>query len=403
MSGVVNVLSLHTSPLAQPGAGDAGGMNVFVLQSALALAAAGTRVKIFTRSRAAWSRSPAPGVAVHGLPAGGDRHLSKEQLAAAVPDFAAALLKHPDFEPAAPLHSHYWLSGAAADLIRRHSAGGWVHTMHTTAARKHRHSPGVALEEPRATAEAMIASRADALTANTEADRAELLADFGVSPERVVVVSPGIDTSVFTPEGERAEWPLSCRGPRLLFAGRIQPYKGPQVAISALGLLARQGIGGTLVLLGDRSGVGAQDPAALAAAAGVGARVLSLPPVPHHELAAWYRRADAVLVPSRHETYGLVAAEALACGTPVFAHDVGGLSTLVNDGVDGRLLPDLDPERWAAALARLQHGAPLAWRSAAAATGAARGWDATAASLSRLYARLERPRAAARDRLPTAG
>ncbi|WP_394161332.1 glycosyltransferase [Galactobacter valiniphilus] len=391
---IVNVLSLHTSPLAQPGAGDAGGMNVFVLQSALALAATGSRVNIFTRSRAAWTRSPAPGVYVYGVPAGGDRHLSKEQLAEAVPDFAAALLSHADFDARAPLHSHYWLSGAAAALVRRRHPGPWVHTMHTTAARKHRHSPGVPLEQPRASAEASIAATADALTANTPSDREELLSDFGLPPHRVSVVSPGIDTAVFTPEGERAAWPLSCQGPRLLFAGRIQPYKGPQIAISALGLLARHGIGGTLVLLGDRSGAGAQDPAALAAAAGVGARVLSLPPVPHTELAAWYRSADAVLMPSRHETYGLVAAEALACGTPVFAHAVGGLRTLVNDGVDGRLLPDLDPVHWAEALARLQHGAPLAWRSAAAETGAHRGWDATARTLQALYARLEQPRAA---------
>ncbi len=99
-------------------------------------------------------------------------------------------------------------------------------------------------------------------------------------------------------------------------------------------------------------------------------------------------------MPSRHETYGLVAAEALACGTPVFAHDVGGLRTIVNDGVDGRLLPDLDPVHWAEALARVQHGAPLAWRSAAAQTGAHRGWDATARTLLALYARLEQPRAA---------
>lgn len=383
----INVLSLHTSPLAQPGAGDAGGMNVFVLQSALALASAGAQVRIFTRSRAPWVREPAPGVTVVGLPAAAGAHLKKEELPRAVPEFAALVREHPAFDPAGIVHSHYWLSGAAAELLRG-EAGPWVHTMHTTAARKHRHSPGAPVDLRRAEAEHMIAHSADALTANTQADRAELLLDMDASAERVRVITPGIDTALFRPDGPAAEWPLACAGPRLLFAGRIQPYKGPQVAISALGRLARSGDGGSLVLLGDRSGAGAQDPAALAAAAGVGARVLALPPVPHAELANWYRAADAVLMPSRHETYGLVAAEALACGTPVLAHDVGGLRTLIRDGVDGRLLPTLDPQAWGEALSSVRDGAPQAWREAAASAGAARGWGSTAAALLELYSSL---------------
>ena len=385
----VTILSLHTSPLAQPGSGDAGGMNVFVLQSALALARRGAHVNIFTRSRASWTRSPAPGVRVFGLPAGGDRHLSKEELRSITDEFAHRVASHPHFDPNAAVHSHYWLSGLSAMSLQESTGRDFAHTMHTTAAAKHRHAPGAHVDLERLDAEALIASAAGVLTANTHADRAELLADFDVSPERVRVVSPGIDTSVFTPDGPVAPWPLSTPGPRLLFAGRIQPYKGPQVAIGAVGRLAKRGISASLVLLGDRSGQGAQDPAALAASAGVASRVLSLPPVPQHELAAWFRAADAVLMPSKHETYGLVAAEALACGTPVLGHDVGGLSTLIRDGVDGRLLRELDPETWAQAVADWgQDGVPDTWSTAAAQAGRARGWETTAAALETAYARL---------------
>jgi len=361
-------------------------MNVFVLHSALALAVAGFRVEIFTRSRQAFTKRPASGVTVHGVPAGGDIPLSKEELTHAVREFAELVAAHPSYDPAAPVHSHYWLSGLVALRLHGRSHAPWVHTMHTTAAAKHRHSPGSVVDRPRAEAEALIGRRADVLTANTEADRTELIADLGAAPARVRVVSPGIDTHVFTPHGPAAEWPLASRGARFLFAGRIQPYKGPQVAIEAIGLLARRGAPVSLVLLGDRSGPGAEDPAALAGGAGVATRVLSLPPAPHKELAAWYRAADVVLVPSRHETYGLVAAEALACGTPVIAHAVGGLNTLVHDGVDGRLLPSLDPAVWARAMAPVaMGGVPAHWRTAAAEAGASRGWDATAAALGGLY------------------
>ncbi|WP_158595370.1 glycosyltransferase [Galactobacter caseinivorans] len=386
----VTVLSLHTSPLSQPGQGDAGGLNVFVLNSSRALARAGYDVHIFTRWPEDRSHSPEPGLTVHGVPAGGATPLSKEELRAVVPDFARRVQLHPDFNAAAPIHSHYWLSGEAARLLRRASGAPWIHTMHTTAARKAHHAGASEADMGRLAAETRIGAEADALTANTAADRRELVTDLGVAPGKVHVVSPGIDTEIFTPLGPAARWPVAAPGLRLLFAGRIQPYKGPQIALGAVAALQRRGLEASLVLIGERSGMDARDPEELARQAGIGDRVTALPAVPQAELASWYRAADLVLMPSRHETYGLVAAEALASGTPVVAHDVGGLSTLIRDDVDGMLVTSLDPERWADALEPLvrQGHAPQQWEREAAKTGSARGWDATARTLVALYSEL---------------
>lgn len=390
----INVLSLHTSPLSQPGQGDAGGLNVFVLNSSRALARAGYDVNIFTRWPEDRSVSPEPGLTVHGIPAGGPEAMSKEHLRGVVPDFARRVQLHPDFHADWPLHSHYWLSGEAARLFRRGPGVPWIHTMHTTAARKAHHAGASEADVVRLAAETRIGLEADALTANTAADRRELVTDLGVSAAKVHVVSPGIDTEIFTPHGPTALWPVAAPGLRLLFAGRIQPYKGPQVAVAAVAALRRRGVAASLVLIGERSGAESQNPEELARRSGVGQQVVSLPAVPQAELAAWYRAADVVLMPSRHETYGLVAAEALASGTPVAAHDVGGLSTLIRDDVDGMLVQGLDPERWADALeplARAGH-APAQWAIEAKKTGSARGWEATARTLVSLYSQLRAAR-----------
>lgn len=390
----INVLSLHTSPLSQPGQGDAGGLNVFVLNSSRALARAGYDVNIFTRWPEDRSHSPEPGLTVHGIPAGGPEAMSKEQLRGVVPDFARRVQLHPDFHADWPVHSHYWLSGEAARLLRRGPGVPWIHTMHTTAARKAHHAGAPEADMGRLAAETRIGAEADALTANTPADRRELVSDLGVAAGKVHVVSPGIDTEIFAPHGPTAAWPVDAPGLRLLFAGRIQPYKGPQVALGAVAALRRRGLDASLVLIGERSGAQAKDPEQLARDAGIGDRVLGLAAVPQAELASWYRAADLVLMPSRHETYGLVAAEALASGTPVMAHDVGGLSTLIRDDVDGMLVGSLDPERWADALEPLARrgSAPEQWALEAAKTGSARGWDATARTLVSLYSELSATR-----------
>ena len=381
----LTVLSMHTSPLAQPGSGDAGGLNVVVMNTARALARAGTDVHVYTLGAQAEDTVVEERLSVHTVTTPEHNVPEKHAQRGLVDAFAAAIAAHPAFDADAPVHSHYWLSGLAAQRLPRHGAR-WVHTMHTTATRKAAH--GGDPDPERAAAEERIAAEVDVLTANGPLDRDELIQDLGIDPEKVVIVRPGVDTEIFTPDGPSADWPLPRPQLRPLFAGRLQPYKGPQVAIAAVARLHQEGLDASLRLIGDPSGPVPTDTVALAREHGVEQLVSTLPPVAQAELAAAYRAADLVLVPSAHETYGLVAAEALACGTPVMAHRTGGLTGLVRPGVNGELLEDLEPTTWARALEPLvRAGAvPQAWREHAADGAAEQGWDRTARELATLLA-----------------
>ncbi|MEI2655256.1 MAG: glycosyltransferase [Microthrixaceae bacterium] len=209
---------------------------------------------------------------------------------------------------------------------------------------------------------------------------------------------PGVDHAFFAPGDRRgARWALGLGAePVLLFVGRIQPLKGLDVAVAALGAMRSQTA--TLVAVGGPSG--AEGDAELAriqamiGELGLDARVRLVAPQPHHMLSTYYRAADVCVVPSRSESFGLVAAEAMACGTPVVATAVGGLTTLVDDGVTGLLMPNRDPNAWAAALDGLiEHPLRLAAMSAAAAErGRGYTWSTTAARLRRVYSDLSRSR-----------
>ena len=229
-----------------------------------------------------------------------------------------------------------------------------IHTMHTIGRIKGERDPSSQEDPRRDAAEARIAEQADLLTANTQHEADDLRRLFGVSQERIGLVRPGVDLAVFHPptgSGQSdARADLEGRPLRLTFAGRLQPHKGPQVAIEALGAFRTMmpEVPVELTVAGQQSGSDALDVAGLAAEAGVGNVVCAAPPMPHHELAELFRSSDAVLVPSYSESFGLVALEAMACGTPVLAHDVGGLSELVRHQRTGRLIGSLDPQEWAA-------------------------------------------------------
>ncbi len=388
------MLSMHTSPLAQPGRGDSGGMNVFVRELGAALAQAGVSVRTYVRR--ADSSTPdvvtvEPGFEVCQITAG-PYSLDKDQLFTVVDEFAEGVRK--DIEQlgeAQVLHANYWLSGHAAHRIKHELSLPLVTTFHTLARVK---SAGGDSESTfRADAEATIIGCSDIVTAATAVEANELRDLYGADPSRIEWIAPGVDRALFSP-GDRAA-ARSATGlapaPTVLFVGRIQPLKGLDLAVEALSLLRHRDA--QLVVVGGPSGDdGADTERAVRAQVsmlGLGDRVTWCPPQPHHLLSSYYRAADVVVVPSRSESFGLVALEAAACGTPVVAADVGGLSQLVVDGETGLLVPRT-ADRFASALDLVLGHPLLAERMGASAASRAQRftWSATAARLRRCYSDL---------------
>ncbi|HXT91487.1 MAG TPA: D-inositol-3-phosphate glycosyltransferase [Trebonia sp.] len=405
----IATLSLHTSPLDQPGTGDAGGLNVYVVQVAKRLAARGTEVEIFTR--AVCRDTPplaelAPGVLVRSVAAGPFEELDKHDLPAQVCQFTLEVLRA---EAAAEpgkydlVHAHYWLSGKVGAAAKERWGVPLVQSMHTLGKVKNATlAAGDAAEpEMRIRGELEVIAAADRLIANT-ADEAHQLTDmYGADPAKVQTINPGADLSVFDPGGPqgraeaRRRLGIAPDAVVLLFVGRLQPLKGPDVALKAAARLLETDpdLRETLqvVIVGGPSGRQERaDPDRmrdLAARLGISDRVRFEPPCPQAELAQWYRAATVMLTPSHSESFGLVALEAQACGTPVVAASVGGLRTVVKDGDSGILVDGHDPADWARVLKRLVK-APR--RLQALSAGARRhasafGWSATVDRLARVY------------------
>jgi len=354
------VLSLHTSPLAQPGAGDGGGMNVYVRELAAAIARRGGDVDVFTRREAV--ESPAvvevePGVRVHHVDAGPARLLDKEQLVEHVDAFTYGVLERMSSacERYEAVHANYWLSGIAGHAIKHELDLPLLVTFHT-AERIKAATSGEPLSS-RAAAEAAIVACADAVLASCEVEASLLSSVLEVPEDRVALVPLGVDHAYFGP-GDRTQarraLGLEADGPLLLFAGRLQALKGADLALATVVELARRSGDHRLVVVGGPSGPdgGAFEATlhARAEAGGVRERVTFVTPRPHELLSTYFRAADACLVPSRAESFGLVALEATACGAPVVAADVGGLAALVDDGVTGRLVASRRPAAWADAV-----------------------------------------------------
>lgn len=396
----VAMLSMHTSPLATPGVGDAGGLNVYVAEVAQRLGERGLKVDVFTRSESA----DGPAVVelnehtrVLQVPAGSRGPVTKEQLPDLVGAFSAALDSLvTDYDL---VHSHYWLSGMVGlDLRARHGIP-LVHTMHTMARVKNLTLTAGQQTEPgrRELGEAAIVARADALTANTPDEAAELRRHYQARDDQIVVVPPGVDLHTFHPCDQpkaRAQLGVPQDAQVILFVGRIQPLKAPDVLIRAVAEVAarrperRSRL--QLIIIGSPSGPDSewsQTLAPLVRELGIEDLVAFRPHSPRAELFRWYCVSDVVGVPSHNESFGLVALEAQACGRPVVATDVGGLRHAVRDGHSGLLVPGHEPGPWADALTAVLDDPDNLVRMRANAAGHASrfSWDNTAAATLHAY------------------
>lgn len=403
----VAMLSVHTSPLHQPGTGDAGGMNVYIVELARRLAEIGVEVEVFTRATTA-ALPPvvelAPGVLVRHVAAGPYEGLAKEDLPAQLCAFTHGVMQteashRPGYYDL--VHSHYWLSGHVGWLAAERWGVPLVHAMHTMAKVKNAAlATGDSAEPPaRVIGESQVVRAADRLVANTDDEAHDLVHHYDADPARVAIVRPGVNLDVFRRRESRAEARAALGVPQdafvPLFAGRIQPLKAPDVLLRAVALLLERtpALRERLVVpvVGGPSGSGLAKPEALqklAARLGICDVVRFTPPVAQEALARWFRAASVLVMPSYSESFGLVALEAQACGTPVVAAAVGGLPVAVRDGVTGLLVDGHDPADFAAALGRLAADAALADRMGAAAAGHAAGfgWDAAARATADVYA-----------------
>ncbi|MGC3022145.1 glycosyltransferase [Brevibacterium sp. FAM 24630] len=454
------VLSLHTSPAAQPGQGDAGGMNVYVDQTVRALSAAGHRVDVFTADPGGLDGTGAgdaagtvgermelsESITIHHLSVGAT---TKDELADAIDELAQLLIDHPDFRAAEFVWAHYWISaeaalrtreiaGEVADEIAGGATGGTAGgapiavSMHTIGAVKNRDSETSHERPQRLEAEERIAAEADLLVAATPVERRDLITELRAEPDTVVVARPGVDHALYVPgtkSAARERLGFSDDEAIVLYVGRMQFIKGTDVAVDALAdlrerdphLAARtRGI-----LLGAVSGIDTgrtaqissvhpamsqpattnsttqpatpqpakPRPAMPQSAAprpggasssylrGLNSAIASepsvevRPPVPSHILVDYYRAADVLIVPSRSESFGLVAAEAAASGLPAIASAVGGLPEIVEHGHSGLLIADHNPHHWATAIETLLRDADLRTELAGHATARAERFD----------------------------
>jgi D-inositol-3-phosphate glycosyltransferase len=356
---------MHTSPTASLGQDGNGGLNVYVREVSTAFSERGIATDIFTRKQSPDDpeiESLAPLSRVIYLPAG--RSLDKYSLYNEVPGFAAGIRAFAEKEQVRYdlLYSHYWLSGEVACLLRPEMAAGWAHIAHTLGLVKNRTLASGARPEPplRIRVEGEIAQQADLLIASTGDEADDLVNCYKAHPELVYVVAPGIDLATFQPL-DRAEARRKIGygpGRLLLFVGRLERLKGVEIAIRALALLLdRDHEDLRLIVLGEDSRDGDESEMerlkAVASSWNVRDRVDFLGSVAHHELPYFYAAADALVMPSYSESFGLVALEAQACGRPVVASGVSGLRSVVRDEVSGYLIDGHDPAIYAERIGRL--------------------------------------------------
>jgi D-inositol-3-phosphate glycosyltransferase len=414
----IATLMVHSSPLDQAGIGDAGGMNVYVVETAKKMAQAGVSVDIFTRANhpdLPESVEIADGVNVKHLVAGPFEGLSKEELPSQLGALTSAFMNYQKQLPSdyySLLHSHYWISGQVGWMVSERTGIPLIHTMHTTAKVKNLNLADDEKPEPqtRAIGEEQVVKASTGLIANTDAEAASLVSLYDACPDNVFVVAPGVDLQTFSPgigkASARVKLNIAPDAVMLTFVGRIQPHKGPDVLLRAAAemvshsphLRAKLAV----VIMGGASGSGLDELEKLK----VLAKFLKIEDVTHfvdpvsrENLPDWYRASDLVCVPSYSESFGLVALEAQACGTPVVATAIGGLRTAVSDGISGSLVDGHDPKAWSAVISRLiaephrrlllsmgavEHASHFGWENTARKTLDVYDWALTKQSNPRL-------------------
>jgi len=370
-SSKIATLMAHTSPLDQAGIGDAGGMNVYVVETAKKMAQAGVAVDIFTRANKPnlpETVEIAEGVSVKNLVAGPFDGISKEELPSQLGALTSAFMNYQKQLPKnyySLLHSHYWISGQLGWVLSEATGTPLIHTMHTTAKVKNLNLADGEKPEPRVRAigEEQVVKAATALIANTDAEAASLVSLYDACPDRVFVVAPGVDLQGFSPSdgkvAARERLKIAPDAIMLTFVGRIQPHKGPDVLLRAAAemvshspyLRAKLAV----VIIGGASGYinELEKLKSLAKFLKIEDITHFVEPVSRTVLPDWYRATDLVCVPSYSESFGLVALESQACGTPVVATAIGGLRTAVSDGISGSLVDGHDPKAWSAVISRL--------------------------------------------------
>ena len=387
------VLSMHTSPLAQPGIGDGGGMNVYVREASIALEEAGISSTIFTRridSRTPTVTTIGKGIKVVQIEAGSSS-LRKEDLFSVVDEFKNGVedfLVNEDHHDA--LFANYWLSGAAAHGLKHSLRLPLLTTFHTLARVK-----GISVDknfeyEYRSKIESEVIGCSDVILANRSFEMEQLITKYDAEPSRIEIVPPGVDHSIFKPSSKkeaRAQLNLSA-DPILLFVGRIQPLKGADLAVLTLSELSHEDA--HLVLVGGSSGPeGPREEKRIRQMVdelGLTQRVTFIEPQKHEKLVNWYQAADVVIMPSKSESFGLVALEASATGVPVVASSVGGLQTIIEHDLSGYLIDDRDPLSYASYVSKIIDDSNKAESMSVEAIKKSRSftWSVTAARLRRI-------------------
>ena len=402
MRNKVALVMVHTSPLEQAGIGDAGGMNIYVIESAKRMAAVGVEVDIYTRRLTADQPEIVEyekGIRiVHlDLPVG----TKKESIPSLIPTMAEEFKKKIKGKGYQVIHSHYWISGKVAMPAAKEYGIPLVHTMHTMARVKNAALAEGEAPEPmiRIQGETQIVEAADALIANTDAEAACLVGQYDACPDNVRVVAPGVDLYNFTPKRKDARANLGLDKSKLIvsFVGRIQPHKGTEVLVRAVNEMMvhnpelRKDL--QVLITGGASGVGNNEAIRIRELVSwlkLDDVIKFLDPVSREKLPDLYRSSDLVCVPSYSESFGLVALEAQACGTPVVASAVGGLRTAVADGISGVLVDGHNPKAWSSVIARLlmEPQRRILLSMGAVEHASHFGWDTTARGTLDVYDRL---------------